>query len=116
MNGYALVMLDMTKAFDSVYHARLIAVLETYGISSNLLQWFRDYLFERSQLVKLDHWHCSELRQVRIGVPQGSILGPNLFSMFTADIREVPKSATLHAFADDVQLYIHLNVLNAQVA
>lgn len=61
----------------------------------------------------MDDWHCSELRQVRIGVPQGSILGPNLFSIFTADAHEVPKSATLHAFADDMQLYIPLNVLNA---
>ena len=74
----AMVMLDVTKAFDRVWHKGLLFKLQQFGITGNLLSWFTSYLNMRSQNVVF-RGKCSSLKNLLAGVPQGSILGPLLF-------------------------------------
>ena len=97
------IFLDLTKAFDSVSHLRLIHKLGTFAIRSPLLQWFAIYLDGRIQRVVLDG-EASKWLKVTSGVPQGSILGPLLFLVFINDMPNfVPDSSTLALFADDAK-------------
>lgn len=76
---------------------------------------FRDYLTERRQIVKVDD-KLSDWFDIRAGVPQGSILGPLLFILYTADIFNTVEYSQLHCFADDTQIYLAFkptNYLNA---
>ena len=74
-------MLDFRKAFDLVDHEILLHKLSLYRFSTNTIQFFRSYLSNRQQLVKVNN-NCSELQTVRTGVSQGSILGPLLFLIY----------------------------------
>lgn len=78
--------MDLSKAFDSVNHTILLSKLKSLGISNSSLDWFRSYLENRYQFVQLTHFsnnrisnYNSQLKHVKFGVPQGSILGPLLF-------------------------------------
>ncbi len=73
-----LALLDLQKAFDTVDHHILCEKLRIMGVEP--MEWFYSYLSGRSQIVKINE-HCSETRNISCGVPQGSILGPLLFSM-----------------------------------
>ena len=75
------VFLDLAKAFDSVDHEILLKKLEIYGIRGSALQLLRSYLSQRKHLTRVGGVD-SELLTLRIGVPQGSILGPLLFLIF----------------------------------
>ncbi len=98
------VFCDIQKAFDRVWHRGLIAKLKGYGIRGQLLNWFEDYLANRSQSVVLDG-HKSTSMNVCAGVPQGSILGPLLFIVYINDIvRNIVSSIRL--FADDTAIYL----------
>ena len=100
------VFLDYQKAFDSVPHAPLMKKLQDIGIHTNLLTWLYDYLTLRKQQVVVDG-EASDQVSVVSGVPQGSVLGPLLFSIYINDITEVyitPQSYRV-LYCDDVLLY-----------
>ena len=99
----AVVLLDMSKAFDSVNHDTLILKLQDVGISSDTLQWFRSYLSNRSQVVRI-YSTLSEPLSVTSGVPQGSILGPLLFSIYTNDLLLIPQKCSTQSYVDDTKL------------
>ena len=98
------VFCDISKAFDRVWHKGLIFKLESIGVSDSLLRWFSDYLVERKQRVVLPG-AASSWKNIKAGVPQGSILGPLLILIYINDIVEDFHSS-IRLFADDTSLYI----------
>ena len=98
----ASVFLDISKAFDKVWHEGLLYKLEKIGIRGKLLKWVRSYLSGRSQRVVLNGSFSSFL-QIFSGIPQGSILGPLLFLIYINDIIENIQSE-MFLFADDTSL------------
>src|SRR6218665_1056106 len=98
---------NISAAFDTVDHAVLAERLSrTYGIRSTVLDWLRSYLCDRRQTI-LFHGVFSTVRSLSCGVHQGSVLGPLLFLLYTADLGELAASLGLssHFYADDSQLY-----------
>jgi len=105
----SLCLLDLSAAFDTVDHDLLLLRLERqFGIRGVVLQWFRSYLHGRSYRV-IYGGSTSAVIIIVCSVPQGSVLGPRLFIMYTADLSEVVKQhdVNIHVFADDTQLYQH---------
>ena len=97
------VFLDISKAFDKVWHEGLIFKLKQNGISGNLLNLLCDFLRNRKQRVLLNG-QVSDWSDVRAGVPQGSILGPLLFLIYINDLSE-GLSSNAKLFADDTSLF-----------
>jgi len=98
-----VILLDFSKAFDSVPHQRLLVKLRHYGINSHVCQWINTWLTRRSQRVALDGSFSNPV-SVHSGVPQGTVLGPLMFLLYINDITEHIKSP-LRLFADDCLLY-----------
>ena len=103
-----LVLLDLSAAFDTVDHQVLVRRLETsFGITGTALSWFSSYLSQRSQ--RICYEGCiSKTFDLHHGVPQGSCLGPLLFTVYASKLFEVIKFhlPDAHAYADDTQLYL----------
>ena len=95
---------DFTSAFDKVDHEILILKLCAYGICNPLLSWFRSYLSNRVQRV-IVKGHTSDPYIATSGVPQGSHLGPILFSLFINDVTRNVRHSFCSLFADDLKLY-----------
>ena len=99
-----IVFLDISKAFDRVWHVGLLHKLESNGISGPLLMWFKNYLFNRRQRVVMNG-QASDWGNINAGVPQGSVLGPLLFLIYINDIVDVVRS-NIKLFADDTSLFL----------
>ena len=101
-----VVLLDLSKVFDSLDHTLLLRKLRLLGLSRITLEWFRSYLTHRSQSVRIGCELQSESRKTTHGVPQGSILGPALFNIYINDLPRVPKACSLESYVDDSKLYL----------
>ena len=118
----AVVLVDLSAAFDVVDHALLLRKLSMYGLDQISLKFMKSYLYGRQQVVLVDG-HLSESLPLEAGVPQGSILGPLLYVLFTNDLPDVLQSNLLEAqenesivcYADDSTVSISHkdpNILN----
>ena len=98
-----IIIMDFSKAFDTVPHNRLLYKLTKYGITGNLHTWISNFLTKRKQRVVVDGEH-SDWTNVRSGVPQGTVLGPLLFLLY---INDLPHgiSSTVRLFTDDCVMY-----------
>uniref|UniRef100_A0A1Y1NKD6 Reverse transcriptase domain-containing protein n=1 Tax=Photinus pyralis TaxID=7054 RepID=A0A1Y1NKD6_PHOPY len=103
-NLAVLVLLDYSKAFDRISHNILIAILKHIGFSGSASSLINNYISGRSQYVMLDG-DASDTRPVVLGVPQGSILGPLLYIIYTLDMVSVLQHCGYHLYADDTQLF-----------
>ena len=97
------VFLDMSKAFDKVWHEGLLFKLKQNGVSGKLLEFFHSYLSNRRQRVALNGFY-SDFAEIESGVPQGSVLGPLLFLVYINDL-EMDIKSNVKFFADDTMLY-----------
>lgn len=99
-----VVFLDFKRAFETINRELLILKLQKYGFGPKIINWITDYLNNRTQRTKI--YNCeSSLKSTRFGVPQGTVLGPNLFILYINDIINSIKKCSVQLFADDTLLY-----------
>ena len=99
-----ILFVDFTKAFDTVSHNILLQKLNDLGIRGDIWLWLKNYLTERRQFVRINGCDC-DTHIITHGVPQGSVLGPKLFSLFTKDLLKSLHSAETYLYADDTTIY-----------
>ena len=103
-----VIFLDFQKAFDCVSHQLLPSKLQASGICLNALDWILDYLCNRNQYVSINGFNSTTMA-IPSGVPQGSLLGPRLFTIFTNDLPsclESCNSSNMEMFADDSTAFV----------
>ena len=113
-DGVLLVLLDLSAAFDTIDHGILLQRLATeVGLNDKALAWVESYLTGRRQAVHINGC-ISKAVPLRIGVPQGSVLGPLLFLIYLLPLKRVIEyhHTSRHGFADDTQLYAQLCLKN----
>ena len=106
-----VVYFDFRKAFDSVPHQRLLLKLKSYGIEGRLLDWITTFLTNRKQRVVINESY-SCWSDVTSGIPQGSVLGPILFSLYINDLPDIILHQVL-MFADDTKLFRRISRNNS---
>ena len=104
-NLVGAVLLDFSAAFDIIDHNLLLQKLKGYGFNSTAILWLGNYLANRKQTVYFNG-HFSEFKSLNCGIPQGSCLGPLLFSVFTNELPLTVTNAKIAMYADDSTIYV----------
>ena len=110
----ALTLLDLSAAFDTIDYSLLYDCLhDWFGLDGTVLSWFKSYLSNRKQKIKIGD-SFSEAVILPFGVPQGSVLGPLLFTLYTSPLNQVISkfNVTHHLYADDTQIYLAVDSRN----
>ena len=105
---HIMVTLDLSAAFDCVDHDILLTWLErTFSITGSALNWIRSFLLDWTQQVTF-RGQLSAVMKLIYGVPQGSVLGPLLFLLYTAELLDIIKKENMkaHSYADDTQVHL----------
>ena len=104
------VYIDLKKAFDTISHERLLTKLYLLNIRGQTLELFKNYLSNRNQMTTVNDI-ISDAKPMTVGVPQGSILGPVLFTLYINDIAQILNHSKICLFADDTVIYYaHKNI------
>ena len=103
-NEIAVILMNLSKPFDTINHSLLLAKLEAYGFSMTSLKLMQSYLCNRFQRTSVNA-SFSDWKEIETGVPQGSILGPLLFSIFLSNIFYFINNRNLCNYADDNTIY-----------
>ena len=114
----ALTLLDPSAAFDTIDHTILLSRLGNwFRVSGKALDWFKSYLTGRSRRIRLGNC-LSSRSDLSFGVPQGSFLGPLLFTLYTTPLSSLISGHTIphHLYADDSQLYVSFSLGNSAAA
>ena len=109
-----LVLLDLSKAFDSINHERLLQKIAYLVVSSASVQWFKSYLSNLSQSVCI-HSILSDSLPLSHGIPHGAILSPLLFCIYRNDLSMV-MTCKLESYVDVSKLYLSFSVSNVEGA
>ena len=110
----ALTLLDLSAAFDTIDHSLLYDCLhDWFGLDGTVLLWIKSYLSNRNHKIKIGD-SFSEAVILPFGVPQGSVLGPLLFTLYTSPLSQVISkfNVTHHLYADDTQIYLAVDSRN----
>lgn len=101
----AVVFIDFRKAFEAIPHDILLYKLQSFGISGNIHCWIRNFLSNRYQTTVVNG---SKSKPITFGVPQGSVLGPTMFTLFCNDLPDIVEEGEgdLHMYADGTTLYV----------
>lgn len=113
--GSVLIMLDYSKAFDTLNHEILLSVLKYIGFTSEATGLIKSFLTNRAQRVCMDGI-LSDFEDITLGVPQGSILGPLLYSIYTCNLYKCLQYCDYHMYADDTQLLFSFDCSKLQNA
>ena len=114
----AVVLLDKSAAFDTIDHDMLDYLSSWCGVGGIVLNWFKSYLSNHVQCIKIGSI-LSVAKKLLYGVPQGSVLGPILFSLYTTPLSKVVQNhpgISFQFYTDDTQLYVHLTLKNVVLA
>lgn len=103
-----VIFLDIKKAFDTVNHEIMLNKLRTYGFRERVLDFFSSYFTNRQQVVSMNNL-TSSVQYLHTGVPQGSTLGPLLFSLYVNDLPQILTSANAVMYADDTAIIVTAN-------
>ena len=98
------IFIDLSKEFNTINYNNLLEKLKAYGIQSENLKWFKSYLSNRKQFISYNH-SKTEMKTVKCGVPQGSILGPLFLLIFVNDLNNLTKVLDSVLFADNTNLF-----------
>ena len=106
-----VIFIDFRKAFDCVNHSVLAEKLKAVGVMGSLWDWVNEYLSNRVQRTRVNNVP-SDLRYVKVGVPQGSLQGPRLFATYVNDLPDHVVSGELYMYADDTTIYVVGNTVD----
>lgn len=112
----ALVLLDLSKAFDGIDHTKLLHKLSMVGASPAVVNWFKSYLSGRSQCTRRAST-LSDPLPITHGVPQGAILSPLLFCIYLNDLPFASQTHCLESYVDDSKVFLsfHLSDIDSAV-
>ena len=106
-NVMLLAMIDLSAAFDTICHTKLARLLEEeYGITGSALSWYKSYFSNRTHFCKIGSFRSAN-HELTIGCPQGSVMGPIAYNLYTAPLERILKrhGVKYHKYADDLQVY-----------